>query len=111
MSKPTKKAPSKGKKRVIKLIWLVFLVPFVALLFMLVLAYFSDMPDISDLDNPKSNLASQIITADGEVIGEYYLQNRTNVDYHEINKNVIQALVSTEDERFTEVEQEVFLEE
>ena len=100
MSKPTKKAPSKGKKRVIKLIWLVFLVPFVALLFMLVLAYFSDMPDISDLDNPKSNLASQIITADGEVIGEYYLQNRTNVDYHEINKNVIQALVSTEDERF-----------
>ncbi|MEN8957189.1 MAG: transglycosylase domain-containing protein, partial [Flavobacteriales bacterium] len=100
MSKTNKETPKKGKKRLIKLIWLAFLGPFVALVFMLIWAYFSDMPDISDLDNPKSNLASQIITADGEVIGEYYLQNRTNVDYHEISKNLINALVATEDERF-----------
>ena len=100
MSKVNKKTLGKGKKRFIKLIWLAFLGPFLALTVMLVLANFSDMPDISDLDNPKSNLASQIITADGVVIGEYYLQNRTNVDYHEINKTVINALVATEDERF-----------
>ena len=100
MSKATKKTPPKKRKLLVRLIWLAFLGPFVGLLLMLTLAYFSDMPDISDLDNPKSNLASQIITADGAVIGEYYLQNRTNVDFHEINKNVIDALVATEDERF-----------
>lgn len=99
MSKTIKKQP-KRKKLMIRLIWLVFIGPFIALAFILLMASFGDMPDISDLDNPKSNLASQVITSDGEVIGEYYLQNRTNVDYHEINKNVIHALVATEDERF-----------
>lgn len=98
MSKNKKEQPKKSKW--IKLIWLAFLGPFVGIFIMLIWAYFGQMPDISDLDNPKSNLASQVITSDGVVIGEYYLQNRTNVDYHEINKNVIDALVATEDERF-----------
>ena len=99
MSKKTKKT-SKIKKRLIRLIWLAFLGPFAGIFVMLLLAYFSDMPDITDLDNPKSNLASQIITADDQVIGEYYLQNRTHVDYHEISKNLVNALHATEDERF-----------
>ena len=99
MSKKSKEK-SKKKKLLIRLVWLAFLGPFFGLFIMLLLAYFGEMPDISDLDNPKSNLASQVITSDGVVIGEYYLQNRTHVDYHEISKNLVNALVATEDERF-----------
>ena len=99
MSKKSKEKPKK-KKLLIRLVWLAFLGPFFGLFIMLLLAYFGEMPDISDLDNPKSNLASQVITSDGVVLGEYYLQNRTHVDYHEISKNLVNALVATEDERF-----------
>lgn len=99
MSKKSKEK-SKKKKLLIRLVWLAFLGPFFGLFIMLLLAYFGEMPDISDLDNPKSNLASQVITSDGVVLGEYYLQNRTHVDYHEISKNLVNALVATEDERF-----------
>lgn len=100
MSQNKEKKPKK-KKLIKRLIWLVFLGPFIALFGILLLVYlFGDMPSIEDLDNPKSNLASQVITSDGEVIGEYYLQNRTHVDYHELSPNLVNALVATEDERF-----------
>ena len=100
MSRNKEKTPKK-KKLLRRIVWLICLGPFVALATILLLVFlFGDMPSIEDLDNPKSNLASQVITADGEVIGEYYLQNRTHVDYHELSPNLVNALVATEDERF-----------
>jgi len=92
----------KKKKSIwIKLIWLAFLGPIIGLAVSLLLVWlFADLPSIEDLENPKSNLASQIITEDEKVIGEYYLQNRTHVAYYELSSNLVNALHATEDERF-----------
>ena len=100
-NKKKKNPVSKFKKRVIKLIWLMFLGPLAGLAIALFLvSLFAELPSVEDLDNPKSNLASQVITEDEKVIGEFYLQNRTHVAYHEISKNLVNALHATEDERF-----------
>ena len=99
----SKKNTPKPKKRKFwkRLIWLIVVGPFIALaLVLFIVRYFTELPSIEDLDNPKSNLASQVITSDDKVIGEYYLQNRTHVDYHELSKNLVNALIATEDERF-----------
>jgi Membrane carboxypeptidase/penicillin-binding protein len=52
------------------------------------------------LENPKSNLASEVITEDHKVLGTYYVQNRSNVKYSELSPYLVKALVSTEDKRF-----------
>ncbi|CAM2864319.1 penicillin-binding protein 1A [Flavobacterium frigoris] len=63
---------------------------------------FGSMPSFVDLENPDSNLATEVISADGVVIGKYYQQNRSQLKYSDLPKNLVQALVATEDERFYE---------
>ncbi len=63
---------------------------------------FDPLPDLTELENPKSNLASEIITSDNEVIGKYFLQNRTNVEFEELSPFLVDALIATEDERYSE---------
>lgn len=62
---------------------------------------FGQMPNIEDLDNPKSEIASEIISADGKVIGKFFFQNRTPVEFDDLPTNLIDALIATEDVRFT----------
>lgn len=64
------------------------------------LGLFGKLPSFSDLENPKSNLASEVITDDHKVLGTYYVQNRSNVKYSELSPYLVKALVSTEDKRF-----------
>ncbi|MGC6422852.1 MAG: penicillin-binding protein 1A [Flavobacteriaceae bacterium] len=62
---------------------------------------FGPMPELKQLENPDTNLATQIFSADGEVLGKYYLSdNRTPITYKELPKDLIHALIATEDERF-----------
>jgi len=63
---------------------------------------FGSMPSFEDLENPNSNLATEIIAADGETIGKFYNENRTSIKYADLPKHLVDALVSTEDERFYE---------
>ena len=59
------------------------------------------MPDFRQLENPNTNLATQIISADNTVLGKFYFNdNRTPISYDEIPSSMIDALVATEDERF-----------
>ena len=58
------------------------------------------MPSFEDLENPDSNLATEIISADGVVIGKYFEKNRSQLKYSDLPKNLVQALVATEDARF-----------
>lgn len=58
------------------------------------------MPSFEELENPKNNLATILYTADQEVLGKFFHENRTNIEYEDINRNVINALISTEDIRF-----------
>lgn len=60
------------------------------------------MPKMEELENPKSSAASEIFANDGSMIGKYYLENREPVTYSQIAPNTVDALVSTEDERFYE---------
>ena len=61
---------------------------------------FGTLPSFRDLENPKSNLASEIITEDNQVLGRYYVHNRSNVKYNELSPSLVQALIATEDKRF-----------
>jgi penicillin-binding protein 1A len=61
---------------------------------------FGDLPSFRDLENPKSNQASVIYTVDKVELGNYFVQNRSNIRYQDISPNVINALIATEDVRF-----------
>ena len=62
---------------------------------------FGPMPELKQLENPDTNLATQIISADGVELGKYYLQdNRTPISFKELPKDLVTALIATEDERF-----------
>jgi penicillin-binding protein 1A len=59
------------------------------------------MPALEQLENPKTNLATQIFSSDGEVLGKFYFnENRTPITYKELPQNIIDALIATEDERY-----------
>jgi penicillin-binding protein 1A len=78
-------------------------IAFIALIFIATgFGLFGELPSFRDLENPKSNQASVIYTSDKTELGNYFVQNRSNINYQDISPNVINALISTEDERFKE---------
>jgi penicillin-binding protein 1A len=89
-----------------KAIWLITLacayqlVLFTLLIEVNYLGYFGKMPDWKDLENPKHELASEVYSADGVLLGKYYRENRSPVKYTQISPNVLNALTVTEDVRF-----------
>ncbi|MFY8065460.1 MAG: penicillin-binding protein 1A [Flavobacterium sp.] len=64
--------------------------------------FFGSMPSFEDLENPESNLATEIISSDGVTIGKFYNENRTPIKYEDLPPHIVKALVATEDERFYE---------
>ena len=64
--------------------------------------FFGSMPSFEDLENPESNLATEIISSDGVTIGKFYNENRTPIKYEDLPPHLVKALVATEDERFYE---------
>ena len=98
-----KKKKTKKKGSFITLFWLLLLsiVAAVALLFLLAsFGVFGSLPDETSLENPEKNLATEIITTDGKVIGKFYKENRTPVAYQELPEHLKNALLATEDIRF-----------
>lgn len=59
-----------------------------------------ELPSLSSLENPKQDLATRIYSEDGELIDQFFLQNRTNVSFENIPKDLINALIATEDRKF-----------
>jgi penicillin-binding protein 1A len=64
--------------------------------------WFGDMPTFEELENPETNLATEIISADGKILGTYYIENRSNVSFDDISPDLINALIAIEDIRFYE---------
>lgn len=92
-------------KRSVKLLWRVFFGSLLFVLFLFIGAYmglFGKMPSVTELENPEADLASEIYSSDGLLMGKYYAENRSEVKYSEISTNVINSLIATEDERFYE---------
>lgn len=63
---------------------------------------FGDLPDLRTLENPRSELASEMYSSDGALMGKYFHENRSPVAYSELPRNLINALIATEDVRFAD---------
>src|ERR1700744_583657 len=77
-----------------------FLILFFCCLELNFLWLFGYSPDMQDIKAPSLSVGSQVYTADGKLIGEYYHENRSPVEYKDISLNLVNALVATEDVRF-----------
>jgi penicillin-binding protein 1A len=91
------------KKKIIIIIWLIILSPFLAIFSLVNLAsfeFFGPLPTLDQLEDPSSNLATEIISVDSVVIGKYFFENRTSSAKEDIPHNFIDALIATEDIRF-----------
>ncbi|HBK82096.1 MAG TPA: penicillin-binding protein, partial [Flavobacterium sp.] len=89
----------------IKKFWTLFIYGIIALIAFFFLAswgFFGEMPSFDELENPNSNIASEIISADGKTIGKFAYENRVPIKYKDLPKDLVNALVSSEDERFYE---------
>ncbi|HET8830064.1 MAG TPA: biosynthetic peptidoglycan transglycosylase, partial [Pelobium sp.] len=82
------------------LIVIYFIILFLCALELNFLGLFGYSPAKKDIKFPSLNISSEVYTADSVLIGKYYTENRTPVNYDEINKDLIDALVATEDIRF-----------
>ena len=84
--------------------WLVFIVGFLGVFTLFYSAStgrLGEMPDFRQLENPNTNLATQIISSDNRLLGKFHFgENRTPISYNELPKQLIDALIATEDERF-----------
>lgn len=90
-------------KKTIRFFWITFFIGLISvfLLFSAVEAgWLGELPTFEDLENPKTAVATEIISSDGEVIGKFYIQNRTYTKYEELSPNLVKALIATEDVRF-----------
>ena len=111
--------PSQGiDPRKIKYIWYIAFTPIALVAVMLILTalgVFGRMPSFEELENPRSNLATEIYSEDGKVLGTYFVQNRSYVQYADLFPTdsllhirmdgrevppIVAALIATEDVRF-----------
>lgn len=69
---------------------------------MIYLGAFGRLPNYGELKQIQHNVASEVYSDDGVLLGKYYVENRINADFEEISPNIINALVATEDVRFFE---------
>ena len=66
----------------------------------LLIYIFIGLPSLEELENPKQQLASKVFTSDGELLGQFYIENRIETKLDSLPKHLINALIATEDRRF-----------
>lgn len=71
-------------------------------IFLVGFGVFGALPKVDELLNPKNNLATLVYSGDMKILGKYYSENRVNVAFEKIDKDVINALIATEDVRYYE---------
>jgi len=94
----TKRLPT--YKKAVRWMWALFILGILGVIGTFIFLSFSDLPNTAELENPKSELATEIYSADGVVLGRYYVENRVPVEFSELSPNIVNALVATEDERY-----------
>ncbi|HSP40386.1 MAG TPA: biosynthetic peptidoglycan transglycosylase, partial [Gillisia sp.] len=105
MANPAKKSNKKhnGYRKYIIGFWTLFGIGIFLILFLFLLAgwgVFGKMPKFEELENPETNLATEIFSSDGQTLGKYYSENRTPIKYEDLPDHLVEAVVATEDERF-----------
>ena len=92
-----------NSSKTIKWFWIVISTPFIILFIMIALiamGLFGKLPSFEELENPKSNIATEVYSEDGKVIGSFFIQSRYLAEYDELNESLVAALVATEDMRY-----------
>ncbi len=88
----------------IRWFWMLFLGGITLILLVFLFAswgFLGEMPDHTKLENPDTNLATEIISSDGKTLGKFYFNdNRTPVAYEDLSKHLVDALIATEDVRY-----------
>ena len=89
------------KKKIIRWFWALFTAPVLLVAALILCVWmFADIPSFEELENPQSNLATQVIAEDGEILTTFHIENRSYVSYEELSPNLVHAAVATEDSRF-----------
>ncbi len=100
----TKKSKATGFFVFIKWFWILFATGIFCVILVFLLASWGalgEMPAFERLENPQTNLATEIISADGTTLGKFYLDdNRTPIEFKDLPDNLVNALVATEDARY-----------
>ena len=92
-------------KRFLIIFWITVLFPFlfIGIIFILINKnVFGKLPGFEELENPKTNLATEIYSSDQVMLGKFFKENRTIVDFNDVSPNLLNALIATEDIRFYE---------
>ena len=104
MAKKKEQQKKKSFRKYTRVLWGAFLLGVIGIIALFggaALGLYGPMPDLQQLENPKTNLATQIISSDGIILGKYYFDdNRTPIGFDEIPTHMVEALIATEDERF-----------
>ncbi|HBX50182.1 MAG TPA: penicillin-binding protein [Bacteroidales bacterium] len=90
-------------KKYLRIFWSLFVFPFIFLaliILLIVTGALGFMPTFEELENPRSNIASEIFSSDQKILGKYFYQNRTFVGFKELSPHLVNALIATEDARF-----------
>ncbi|HSL85828.1 MAG TPA: transglycosylase domain-containing protein [Bacteroidales bacterium] len=93
----------KENRKYIIWFWSIFAFPLliIALLFILISAgMLGPMPSFRELENPEYNLAAEVWSEDGVLLGKISIENRTWTEYAELSEYLVDALISTEDIRY-----------
>ena len=112
MAKTSSKSTTKNKNsesinvlKYIKWFWILFATSIFLVVFVFLLASwgaFGEMPTFEELENPKNDLATQIISSDGVQIGTFFKENRTPILFDDLPDHLVEALIATEDARYYE---------
>ena len=96
---------SSSMSKAVKYLWICFFSGFLLVVVLIAAAnwgWLGEMPSTIELENPSALIASEVYADDGTPMGKYFLEDRSPIEYKDISKNVVNALVATEDERFYE---------
>ena len=87
----------------VAILWSLIVAPAIFLAVMLTLVnqeYFGFMPTFAELENPKSNVASEVYSADRKLLGTFHVENRSFISFEDLSPNLVKAVIATEDVRF-----------
>jgi penicillin-binding protein 1A len=97
-------APKKrGFKKYLIIFWSLFslaVLTIIGLFWLISIGKLGYIPTWEELENPKSNLASEIYAYDGELLGKFYIENRSDTRFRDLDTNLVNALLATEDIRY-----------
>ncbi len=97
---PLKNKQKKAKKKSLKyILWSSAILIFAAV-FLLMQYVYEGLPSLEDLESPTAQLASNVWSRDGELIGSFFIENRIEVRIDSIPAHVVNALIATEDKNF-----------